>query len=101
MQQNKLYVGNLAFSATQSDVETAFSSYGELDEVRLITDRDTGRSRGFAFVTFSTQHDAESALEISFKGFRSHSEESVNSFALTFRLECFLSSIRGIPDFPR
>jgi heterogeneous nuclear ribonucleoprotein A1/A3 len=67
MQQNKLYVGNLAFSATQSDVEAAFSSYGELDEVRLITDRDTGRSRGFAFVTFSTQHDAESALEMNGK----------------------------------
>ncbi len=67
MQQNKLYVGNLAFTATQSDVEAAFSSYGELDEVRLITDRDTGRSRGFAFVTFSTQHDAESALEMNGK----------------------------------
>ena len=67
MQQNKLYVGNLPFSATQSDVEAAFSAYGELDEVRLITDRDTGRSRGFAFVTFATQHDAESALEMNGK----------------------------------
>jgi cold-inducible RNA-binding protein len=67
MQQNKLYVGNLAFSATQSDVEEAFSSYGEIDEVRLITDRDTGRSRGFAFVTFATQQDAESALEMNGK----------------------------------
>jgi heterogeneous nuclear ribonucleoprotein A1/A3 len=67
MQQNKLYVGNLPFTATQSDVESAFSAYGELDEVRLITDRDTGRSRGFAFVTFSTQHDAESALEMNGK----------------------------------
>ena len=67
MQQNKLYVGNLSFTATQSDVETAFSSYEELDEVRLITDRDTGRSRGFAFVTFSTQQDAESALEMNGK----------------------------------
>jgi heterogeneous nuclear ribonucleoprotein A1/A3 len=60
-------VGNLPFTATQSDVESAFSAYGELDEVRLITDRDTGRSRGFAFVTFSTQHDAESALEMNGK----------------------------------
>jgi heterogeneous nuclear ribonucleoprotein A1/A3 len=67
MQQNKLYVGNLPFTATQSDVEAAFSAYGELDEVRLITDRDTGRSRGFAFVTFSTQQDAESALEMNGK----------------------------------
>lgn len=67
MQQNKLYVGNLPFTATQSDVESAFSAYGELDEVRLITDRDTGRSRGFAFVTFSTQQNAESALEMNGK----------------------------------
>jgi heterogeneous nuclear ribonucleoprotein A1/A3 len=67
MQQNKLYVGNLPFTATQSDVEAAFSAYGELDEVRLITDRDTGRSRGFAFVTFSTQQNAESALEMNGK----------------------------------
>ena len=67
MQQNKLYVGNLSFTATKSDVESAFSSYGEIDEVRLITDRDTGRSRGFAFVTFSAQQDAESALEMNGK----------------------------------
>ncbi|TFH43421.1 MAG: RNA-binding protein, partial [Lysobacterales bacterium] len=60
-------VGNLAFTATQTDVEQAFSSYGEIDEVRLITDRDTGRSRGFAFVTFSIQLDAESALEMNGK----------------------------------
>lgn len=62
MQQNKLYVGNLAFTATQSDVEEAFASYGDIEEVRLVMDRDTGRSRGFAFVTFAVQQDAESAL---------------------------------------
>lgn len=67
MQQNKLFVGNLAFSATESDVEALFSAYGALDEVRLITDRDSGRSRGFAFVTFSAQQDAESALEMNGK----------------------------------
>ncbi len=64
MQQNKLFVGNLAFSATQADVEALFSDYGELNEVRLITDRDSGQSRGFAFVTFSAQKDAEAALEM-------------------------------------
>jgi len=64
MQQNKLFVGNLAFSATQADVESLFSEYGELNEVRLITDRDSGQSRGFAFVTFAAQKDAESALEM-------------------------------------
>lgn len=67
MQQNKLFVGNLAFSATEADVEAVFSEYGALDEVRLITDRDSGRSRGFAFVTFSAQKDAESALEMNGK----------------------------------
>lgn len=64
MQQNKLYVGNLSFSTTQAEIEQAFSGYGEVDEVRLITDRATGRSRGFAFITFATQHAAESALEM-------------------------------------
>lgn len=64
MQQNKLFVGNLAFSATQAEVEALFADYGELNEVRLITDRDSGQSRGFAFVTFAAQKDAESALEM-------------------------------------
>jgi cold-inducible RNA-binding protein len=67
MQQNKLYVGNLSFAATQESVEEIFSPYGELEEVRLIADRDTGRSRGFAFVTFAKQHAAESALELNGK----------------------------------
>lgn len=67
VQQNKLFVGNLAFSATQSDVEALFSPYGSLDEVRLVMNRDTGQSRGFAFVTFSAQKDAESALAMNGK----------------------------------
>lgn len=64
MQQNKLYVGNLPYTATQSELEEAFSAYGELEDVRIITDRETGRSRGFGFVTFAAQQDAESALEM-------------------------------------
>ena len=67
MQQNKLYVGNLPFSTTQAEVEALFAPYGDIDEVRLITDRDSGRSRGFAFVTFTSQHAAESALEMNGK----------------------------------
>ena len=67
MQQNKLFVGNLAFSATEGDVEVLFSPYGTLDEVRLVVNRDTGQSRGFAFVTFSAQKDAESALAMNGK----------------------------------
>lgn len=67
MQQNKLFVGNLTFSATQEELEQIFSPYGALEEVRLVTDRETGKSRGFAFVTFATQHSAESALAMNGK----------------------------------
>lgn len=67
MQQNKLFVGNLAFSVTESDLRDAFAAFGELEDVKLITDRDTGRSRGFAFVTFTTQHNAEQALALNGK----------------------------------
>lgn len=66
MQQNKLYVGNISFTLTPEAVKEAFSSYGE-NEVQMVTDRSTGRSRGFAFVTFDKQHSAEMALEMSGK----------------------------------
>ncbi len=47
----KLYVGNLNFKTTQESLEALFSNYGEVQEVALVTDRETGRPRGFAFVT--------------------------------------------------
>jgi len=47
----KLFVGNLSFSTTENDLEDLFSEYGTVAEVGLVTDRATGRSRGFAFVT--------------------------------------------------
>ncbi len=46
----KMYVGNLAFQSTEDDLQKLFSQYGEVISVNLITDRETGRSRGFAFV---------------------------------------------------
>ena len=58
MSQTKLYVGNLPFSASNQDLETLFESCGEIDTISIVTDRETGRSRGFAFVEFT---DAESA----------------------------------------
>lgn len=67
MQQNKLYVGNLPYSVEEADLQKEFSSYGEIEEVVVIKDRETGRSKGFAFVTFATQHAAESALELNGK----------------------------------
>ena len=63
MQQNKLYVGNLPFSADEAQLRELFSAYGEISELAMITDRDTGRSKGFAFITFATQQAADKALE--------------------------------------
>ena len=47
---NKIYVGNLPFSSTEEDLRNVFSSHGDVESVNVITDRDTGRPRGFAFV---------------------------------------------------
>ncbi|WP_236631932.1 RNA recognition motif domain-containing protein [Endozoicomonas montiporae] len=64
MQQNKLFVGNLPFSANENDLQIAFEQFGEIDEIRVIIDRETGRSRGFAFVTFAEKDSADSALSM-------------------------------------
>jgi RNA recognition motif-containing protein len=60
---NRLYVGNLAFSATADTVRTAFAQFGEVTEVQVVTDRESGRSRGFGFVTMGSQQDAAKAIE--------------------------------------
>ena len=57
-----LYVGNLPYETTEPDLQTAFEAYGQVSEVRLITDRYTGRSRGFAFVEMTDNGEAESAI---------------------------------------
>ncbi len=62
--QNKLYVGGLSWNTDNAGLENAFSSFGEIEEAKVITDRDTGRSRGFGFVTFANQEDAEKALSL-------------------------------------
>ena len=58
----KLYVGNLSYSTTVSVLEELFSSIGEVTAVNLITDRMTGRSRGFAFVEMAESADAQKAI---------------------------------------
>ena len=58
----KLYVGNLPFSATEESVRALFAPHGSVDKVSLITDRDTGRPRGFGFVEMSTA-DASRAMQ--------------------------------------
>jgi cold-inducible RNA-binding protein len=59
----KLYVGNLSFSTTEEELRTLFTQAGTVASVDLIKDRDTGSSKGFAFVTMSTQVEAEQAIK--------------------------------------
>ena len=58
----KLYVGNLSYSTTEETINAEFTAFGEVEEVFIPTDRDTGRPRGFAFVTMKSGDDAQSAL---------------------------------------
>jgi len=59
----KIYVGNMSYDTTEQGLETLFSNYGQVDEVAVITDRDTGRPRGFAFVTMPDDQQAQEAIE--------------------------------------
>lgn len=65
---NKLFVGNIPFSATEDEIKDLFSQAGAVSEVLIIHDRMTGRPRGFAFVTMASQADAEAAVK-KFEGF--------------------------------
>ena len=58
----KLFVGGLSWDTADDGLRQAFASYGEITEAKVITDRDTGRSRGFGFVTFSQDDDAKTAI---------------------------------------
>jgi cold-inducible RNA-binding protein len=60
---NRIYVGNLSFHSTEDALRTAFAEVGEVTEVKVITDRETGQSRGFAFVTMASSADATTAIE--------------------------------------
>jgi cold-inducible RNA-binding protein len=66
--ETKLYVGNLSYSATEEDLQELFAGAGTVSSVTLIKDRDTGRSRGFAFVEMSSQVEAENAISM-FNGY--------------------------------
>jgi RNA recognition motif-containing protein len=59
----KLYVGNLAFQTTSQDLQQLFAQAGTVASASVVEDRDTGRSRGFAFVEMSSQEEANSAIE--------------------------------------
>lgn len=57
-----LFVGNLTFATTSSELENLFAEYGEVQSAQVITDRDTGRSRGFGFVEMASSEAAEKAI---------------------------------------
>ena len=57
-----IFVGNLDFAATESSIRTLFEPYGNVERVNLVTDRDTGRSRGFAFVEMTDSAEADRAI---------------------------------------
>jgi cold-inducible RNA-binding protein len=57
-----IFVGNLDFAATESSIRSLFERYGAVDRVNVVTDRDTGRSRGFAFVEMSDSAQADQAI---------------------------------------
>ena len=57
-----IYVGNLSFDETEASLESAFAAHGEVTSARIITDRETGRSRGFGFVEMSDQAQAQAAI---------------------------------------
>lgn len=60
---NRLYVGNLSFNSTAESVRASFAEFGEVTDVHVVTDRETGRSRGFAFVTMGSAADAAKATQ--------------------------------------
>lgn len=60
---NRIYVGNLSFNTNQDSLRDAFSEFGEITDVHVVSDRETGQSRGFGFVTMGTSESASKAIE--------------------------------------
>ena len=64
MQGNRLYVGNLPYKTDDESLKAQFSAAGQVSSAKVIQDRDTGRSKGFGFVEFATDADANKAIEM-------------------------------------
>ena len=63
MSQSKLYVGNMSFDTSETELREAFAAFGQVESVHVVTDRDTGRPRGFAFVEMSSDEEATAAID--------------------------------------
>lgn len=59
---NRLYVGNLSFNSTKESLQSAFAASGDVTEVHIVTDRESGQPRGFAFVTMGNSQQAQAAI---------------------------------------
>jgi cold-inducible RNA-binding protein len=60
---NKLYIGGMSWDTTEEELQAAFKEFGEVVEAKVITDRETGRSRGFGFITYANRDDANTAID--------------------------------------
>src|SRR5580692_5657118 len=63
MSNNKLFVGNLSFNTTENNLQDTFAAHGTVQEVNLMMDRESGRPRGFGFVTMSAPEEAQAAID--------------------------------------
>src|SRR3990167_9605198 len=63
MSQSKIYVGNLSYNTTEDELRDYFSQFGNIDDIKLIIDFNTGRSKGFGFVTYGSNQECETAVE--------------------------------------
>jgi cold-inducible RNA-binding protein len=63
MEENKLFVNNMSFETKEEEIRELFKEFGEITELKMITDRETGRFRGFGFITFSNAEEANAAKE--------------------------------------
>ena len=61
--ENKLYVGNLSYSVRDENLQDAFAAFGQVDSAKVMSDRETGRSKGFGFVEMSSPAEAQAAIE--------------------------------------
>lgn len=77
--ETKLYVGNLSYDTTETDLRTMFAEAGVVQAVDMIKDRDTGRPKGFAFITMGSQAEAEKAISM-------FNQKTVNDRPLTVNI---------------